>query len=63
MQFSFSDMTALEPHLGQAFKFSPAAATKLFLKTHNVTDAPTNGYRFYFLYFSNYLKIHLKFHL
>jgi hypothetical protein len=63
MQFSLTNMTALEPYLSKALKFSPPAAAKLFLKPHNISDAASDGHCFNFLYFSNYFKIHLKFHL
>jgi hypothetical protein len=63
VQFGFPDMAALQPHLSNPFQLSPSAATKLFLKPHNITDAAPDGHRFNFLYFSNYLKMHLEFHL
>ena len=63
VQFSFTDMTALKPHFRKSFKFAPAATTELFLKPHNITNAAPDGHRFNFFYFSNYLKMHLEFHL
>ena len=63
VQFSFTDMAALQPHLSESFQFPPSASAELFLKPHNITDAAPDGYGFNSLYFSNYLKIHLKFHL
>jgi len=39
VQFRFPDMAAWKPHLRHAFKFSPAAATELFLEPHNIPDA------------------------
>jgi hypothetical protein len=62
VQLRLADMAVLQPHLGNAFKFSLATAAELFLKPHNITDAASDGYRFNFFYCSNYLKIHLKFH-
>jgi hypothetical protein len=62
VQFRLADMAVLQPHLGNAFKFLPATAAELFLKPHIITDAASDGYRFNFFYFSNYLKIHLNFY-
>jgi hypothetical protein len=63
VHFSFPDIPAWQPHLRHPFKLSPAASPELFLKPHDITDAAPDGHRFNFFYFSNYLKIHLKFHL
>jgi hypothetical protein len=52
----------LEPYLSKSFQFSPSAATELFLKSHNITDAAPDSYRFNFVDFPNYLKMHLIFH-
>jgi len=56
-------MATLEPHLGNPFQLSPAAATELLLQPHNITNAAPDGHRFNFFDFSNYLKMHLEFHL
>jgi len=56
-------MAALKPHPSEAFNFSPSATTELFLKPHNIADTSPDGHRFNFLDFTNYLKMHLKFHL
>jgi hypothetical protein len=63
VHFGFTDIAALQPHLRQSFKLSPAAATELFLKPHNITNPAPTGNCCNFLDFSNYLKMHLKFHL
>jgi hypothetical protein len=49
-------MAAWQPHLGKAFKFSPSAATELFLKPHKIADAAPDGYRVNFFYFSSISK-------
>ncbi len=63
MQLDFAYLAILQPDPGKAFEFSPTAAAKLFLKPHNIMNAAAGGDSFNFFYFSDYLKMHLEFHL
>ena len=58
VNLSVAYTSTLKANLSDAFKFSPFSGAILFTKTHNISDSPTDGYRFDILNLAYYLKMH-----
>jgi len=58
VNLSIADPSTPEADLSNAFKFSPFSGAILFTKPHNISNSPTDGYRFNILNLAYYLKIH-----
>lgn len=63
VQLSLADLAALEPYHGKALEFTPSARSELLLDPHDIANSPTHGNLFDLFDLSNYLKIHVGFHL
>ena len=60
VNLSIADTSTLKADLSNPFKFSPFSGAILFTKPHNISNSPTDGYRFNTLNLTYYLKIHNK---